>query len=169
MKNWIGVLLAVIGLGAAGQSLTQNDADITATLNAFRVESVAGKETLKPATTAKVGDLVEYQAEYRNNGKTSAKNMDVGVPIPPGMEYVPGSAKPADVYASLDGQRFAPVPLMRKVKGQDGKDKVDPVPVSDYRALRWRIAEIKPRSAVQLTLRMRLSWEGSTPPPDARK
>lgn len=167
MKGWprattLAFLVAVATSVRAGNSTPIEDSDqITASLNAFRVEKTPeGKERLIPAQHARVGEIVEYRAEYRNHGKTPVKNLKVEVPVPLGMQYVPGSASPADLAASIDGQHFAPVP--QRAAGRAGeKNRRESVPVAQYRLLRWSVAEIAPESAVQLVLRVKLVPRGT--------
>jgi len=163
VKRWLRAVSLAFGLvlatraGSDNGSSRNSGTDVTATLNAFRVDrGPGGKERLTPARKAKVGSVVEYQAEYRNHGKVAVKNLEVDVPIPPGMEYLSGTARPAEVFASVDGQKFGPVPLLRTVKNPDGTERREPVPPADYRFLRWRVAEIGAESAVQLFVRMKL-------------
>ena len=70
------------------------------------------------------------------------------------MQYVPGSANPADLSASVDGRNFAPVPVKR-ASGAAPRRR-DVAPVGEYRLLRWQVAEIAPESAVELVLRVKL-------------
>jgi uncharacterized repeat protein (TIGR01451 family) len=131
--------------------------NVTATLHAFRVEPASGgTERLIPALEARVGEIVEYRAEYRNRGHTEVINLEVAVPLPPGMIFVPGTTQPANVLASEDGVAFGPVPLMRTVIDGRGRKRLQRVPLADYRFLLWRIPRIGAESSVLLSLRMRV-------------
>jgi uncharacterized repeat protein (TIGR01451 family) len=131
---------------------------VTATLHAYRVEPApGGTERLIPALEARVGEIVEYRAEYRNRGHTELINLEVAVPLPPGMIFVPGTAQPVNVLASEDGVAFGPVPLMRTVTDGRGRERLQRVPLADYRFLLWRIPRIGAESSVLLSLRMRVT------------
>ena len=87
----------------------------------------------------------------------AVRNLEVAVPLPPGMDYVPGSARPANVFASEDGLAFGPLPLMRSVKDAKGIERLQRVPVADYRFLLWRVPRIEAESSVLLTLRTKVT------------
>jgi hypothetical protein len=69
---------------------------------------------------------------------------------------VKGSASPQKVEASLDGQTFAPVPLMRKEKTADGRTVMREVPVAEYRALRWPLGNLSAKQSRTVTARVRV-------------
>lgn len=117
-----------------------------------------GKESLTAARDVKPGEVLEYQAVYVNHGKQSVHNVKAVLPIPAGsLSYLPATAKPARVSASLDGQTFEAVPLMRTVTLPDGKRESRPVPVAEYRYLRWELGEMKPGAQATVVARMRMA------------
>ena len=59
--------------------------------------------------------------------------------MPECLTFVAGSSQPAGAQASLDGKTFEPIPLLREVKKADGTTEKQPVPLAEYRALRWSI------------------------------
>ncbi len=122
-------------------------------LQAFKVVSANGKESLVESKTAKPGDVLEYRATYNNVSKKNVANLLATLPVPKGMEYVAQSGSPASPEASLDGKVFAPVPLMRK--RADGKGD-EPVPVADYRALRWKALDLPAGKTFEVSARMRV-------------
>lgn len=128
--------------------------DVTVKLAAAKVVlEKAGKEKLGSAEQAKPGDILQYEAVYRNESKTAVKGLEATVPIPAGLELLPDSVKPAGPLASADGKDFAAMPLMGK-PAADGK--TEPLPLSAYRALRWTIPELAPGAAVTVMLRARV-------------
>jgi uncharacterized repeat protein (TIGR01451 family) len=147
-----------VGLALGTTARADPEHEVTATLQAFRVEKgPGGMERLVPALEAQAGHTVEYQAEYRNHGKTVVRNLEVAVPLPPGMDYVPGSARPSNVLASEDGLAFGPVPLMRSVKRANGGERLERVPVAEYRFLLWRVPRIGAESSILLSLRTKVT------------
>jgi hypothetical protein len=78
------------------------------------------------------------------------------------MNYVPGSARPALILASEDGLAFGPLPLLRSVKNAKGIERLERVPVTDYRFLLWRVPRIDAESSVLLSLRMRVTRSATT-------
>jgi uncharacterized repeat protein (TIGR01451 family) len=129
----------------AQSALAQGGAEVVSTLSVKRIASNAeGKEMAGPATSAKPGDVLEYIADYRNRGKSAATGLAATMPIPAGTEYIADSARPVAGLASTDGVTFAPVPLMRKVKQDDGKVIELAVPYADYRFLRWAARDLGP-------------------------
>lgn len=137
-----------------------NDA-VSATLSAFRVVvRPDGKTGLDAAAGAQPGDTIEYRVVYRNTSRGAAKNVIATLPVPAGgLAYLPSSAQPKAVLASLDGQAFAPVPLMRKVTLPDGTLSVQRVPASEYRALRWQLGDLPAGTGVTVSARMRLATD----------
>lgn len=135
---------------------------VTVELTAHRVTKDAkGAEALAPAEQAKPGELLEYRAHYKNAGTGTAKGLAATLPIPRGTQYVPGSALPGRVEASLDGKTFAPIPLMRKVKTKDGRTVMRQVPASEYRALRWPLGTLPANQSKTVAARVRVE---PTPP-----
>lgn len=119
-----------------------------------------GKEVQSAQSNAEKtnpGDVIEYSAAYANNGKVAVKNLSGVLPIPKGVTYVLGSAKPAAVYASTDGVNFALAPLKRKVRDANGVEKEVAVPLSEYTTLRWSLGTLEPQKQVYVSARMQLN------------
>ena len=132
-------------------------------LQAFQVVHAQGVEKLVPALEAKVGDTIEYQITYQNQGKAVAQAVAATLPVPEGaMSYLAGSAAPKAVQASLDGKTFAPLPLTREVV-RKGLRMVERVPASEYRFLRWNLGDLAPGQAVTVSSRMKVISIGSAP------
>lgn len=129
---------------------------VTVQLTANRVTQAQGHDVLAPADQAHPGETIEYRAVYRNDGTSDARGLAATLPIPRGTTYVPGSATPGRVEASLDGRTFATVPLTRTVRGPDGREVVREVPVSEYRALRWPLGSLARSRSRVVTARVRL-------------
>jgi uncharacterized repeat protein (TIGR01451 family) len=134
----------------------QAPGSVAVELTANRITKSQGKEVLAAADEAKPGELIEYRALYRNDGAGEAKGLMATLPIPRGTHYVPGSAVPRRVEASLDGRTFAPVPLKRTVKTPDGRTVVQEVPVAEYRALRWPLGALPSHEQRTVTARVRV-------------
>jgi uncharacterized repeat protein (TIGR01451 family) len=154
LMSLMGAALAVSVAFASG--------GVTVELTAHRVTKDArGAEALAPAEQAKPGELLEYRAHYKNAGTGTAKGLAATLPIPRGTQYVPGSALPGRVEASLDGKTFAPIPLMRKVKTKSGRTVMREVPASEYRALRWPLGTLPANQEKTVAARVRVE---ATPP-----
>ena len=153
----IGLAL-LLGALCAGAANAQNASDVVVTLKAQKVERTKeGKEVLRVADRAVPGEVIQYDALYRNQSKKGIRNLQPTLPIPAGLEYLPDSAKPAPSKASLDGKNFAPIPLMRQVALPDGKTKEEPVPASEYRALRWELGDLDSGRNALVSARARLA------------
>lgn len=126
-------------------------------LTAQRVTEANGHETLVNADKAKPGDVIEYHAVYRNDGKSAVRELVATLPIPAGLEFLPRTAAPAVMQASLDGKTFAPVPLVRHERTADGRDVVREVPAAEYRALRWTLGGLEPRGTRTVAARARVA------------
>jgi uncharacterized repeat protein (TIGR01451 family) len=151
----LALLLGVIYAGAAN---AQKANDVVVTLKAQKVMQTSdGKEVLRVADRAMPGEIIQYDALYRNQGKTGIRNLQPTLPIPAGLEYLPDSAKPSPSKASVDGKNFAPIPLMRQVALPDGKTQEEPVPPSEYRALRWELGDLESGRNALVSARARLA------------
>jgi len=134
--------LAALLLVAAAPAMAQTSGAVETRLEAHKVVLAAdGKESFVPADAARPGDEIEYVATYRNTGSQPVRNLQATLPIPADTELVRGTARPANARASLDGNAFAAMPLMRKVV-RDGKSVEEEVPYREYRFLRWFPGEL---------------------------
>ncbi len=147
-------LLSAGSLLIASTSVGFAKDEVTVKLTASKVApGKDGKETLVSADEAKPGEVIQYEAVYRNETKGAVKGLEATVPIPAGLELIADSAKPAGAQASTDGQTFAATPLMTKATATE---KSAPVPLSEYRALRWTIPELAAGASTTVTLRARV-------------
>ena len=134
------------------------DQDVAVSLEAHKITTDArGKEALAPGDQAKPGEVIEYRVRYTNQGATGVKQLAATLPIPAGVEYLPTSARPAVVLASLDGKTFAAVPLKRTVRLADGREVTREIPASEYRWLRWMIGGLAPKSSEIVRARVRVA------------
>jgi uncharacterized repeat protein (TIGR01451 family) len=147
--------LAVAGLGI--HALAFASGDVSVSLTAHRVAVSQGKEALVPAEQAKPGEVIEYRATYHNAGANVVRDLKAVLPVPAGLEYLPLSASPAVLEASLDGKRFEPVPLQRRVRMPDGRVELQDVPSVEYRYLRWSLGTLDPDASLAVKARMRVS------------
>lgn len=135
-------------------SLAAAEGDVAVVLSAARV--VAGEhgaEQLVTTDAVHPGDVVEYRATYSNQGEGAVRGLAATLPIPVGMVYLPTAAAER-IEASTDGVRFAPVPLTRQVVGPDGRLRTEPVPASEYRALRWQLGELAANATRSVSARV---------------
>ena len=149
--------LALIVAGSLTSSVAFAEGDVSVALSAYRVTMSQGKEAFVPAEQARPGEVIEYRATYKNNGKQPVKDLMGTLPVPQGLEYLPKSAQPAKLLASVDGRSYEPVPLVRKVKGADGKLVTREVPISEYRYLRWPMGTLAASAESVVKARMRVS------------
>jgi uncharacterized repeat protein (TIGR01451 family) len=166
MKRIRNSLLALNVAWAACGYAAENG-DLVAVLEVKKVVSNGdGTEFMVPGDSAKPGDILQYSAIYRNQGKKSVKKVEATIPIPDGTEYLPSSAKPSGARASADGQSFQVIPLRRKVKGPDGKEQAQLISYGEYRFLRWYPGDLAPGKEARFVLRARvLADESAAGPP----
>lgn len=157
----LGVLfLGVLGISSASAQTAVNPAPkaVEAKLAVFHVgKNAEGKEALLAAEKAAPGDTLEYQTVYQNNGKLAVKSLAATLPLPAGLAYVAGSAKPVNPQASVDGNTFAAMPLKTMVKSSSGKLEEKLVPYSEYRALRWNLDDLPANEKVTVSARALVS------------
>ncbi len=158
MNTYRGFLAMAVLACAAVIPPVFASAEVVASLTAKKVVAAPdGKPAFQSAEKASPGDVIEYQAVYTNQNRGPIKNLVPTMPIPAGMEYVPGSAKPAQVLASLDGKKFEPVPLKRTVALPNGKQEIREVPYSEYRVLRWNGSDLAPNGSLSVSARTKMS------------
>ena len=131
-------------------------------LQAWQVQTVvehgAKKERLQPLQQIRPGDVVEYEARYLNGTGKAARDVQLTLPVPVGgLQYLPGGNADMPVHsASLDGQRFEPVPLRREVLTPDGRRTMQDVALSEYRFLRWNLGDLPAGAQRAVRARMQL-------------
>lgn len=151
----LSLALVLAAFSQMPAAIAAGDGGVAVRLEASKVVAQAGGESLQPATAARPGDTVEYRATYTNRGKSVARNVEATLPIPAGtLVYLPATARPTAVLASLDGNRFAPVPLTRTVIRADGAKELQPVPYAEYRYLRWTLGDLAPGASTTIRARM---------------
>ncbi len=152
------VLALAVTLATAFPLLAADQGSVAVELKGQKVvKATAGKEKFESAEKAKPGDVIEYRAVYRNKGKSAATSVLATIPVPLGTEYIPGSAKPAKVTASIDGKEYAPVPLKRKVTLPSGQTEMRPVPYNEYRFVRWELKKLSPAESATVSMRVKIS------------
>ncbi|MFN8586648.1 MAG: hypothetical protein U0704_02515 [Candidatus Eisenbacteria bacterium] len=154
-RGLLAVLAAVSSFGPAMAQTGTNPVHVA--LTAQRVQVVNGHETLVAADQAKPGETLVYRVTCSNDGRETVKSVMATLPIPSGLEYLPRTAAPAVVQASLDGRTFAPVPLVRRTRDANGREVVVEVPASEYRFLRWSVGTLAPKASRTVTARARVA------------
>lgn len=156
------VMLMMVAVGFAVPALAQKSAQPAAeplqiTLARSKVTTEGGKEVLVRADIAKPGDVLEEVATYRNVSKAAVRKVEATLPVPPNTELVLASVKPGNAKASVDGKTFANLPLKRKVRNANGVEVEQPVPLSEYRFLRWYPGDMAPEASLSFTARFKVA------------
>jgi uncharacterized repeat protein (TIGR01451 family) len=154
MKSLLNFIIFAASLALGPAAFAQSQ--VSSTLLAQRVDTVDGKTVLKPATQSKPGEVIDYSSTYKNAGTAAADKLVATVPVPVGTTLIAGSAEPAQALASTDGTVFSATPLMRTVRQPDGSQRVEPVPLADYRALRWDLGTLAAGRSAAVSLRVRV-------------
>jgi uncharacterized repeat protein (TIGR01451 family) len=137
--------------------------DVAVELTAQKIITKAdGQTELVSADNAAPGETVLYTAVYRNHGKGAVQGLQATLPIPDGMEYVADSATPAGALGSTDSAQFQPLPLKRHVKAADGTEREEPVPLAQYRTLRWSVGALAPGATTTVTAKARILLPSTT-------
>ncbi len=126
-------------------------------LEAQKVTQEKGREVLVSALEAKPGEVIEYRATYTNRGTEPVREVWATLPIPAGLEFMPPSAAPAKLLASLDGKAYAPTPLMRREQTPAGIEVLREVPASEYRFLRWSLGTMPAKQSRTVSARARVA------------
>lgn len=148
--------IAAIAIGTMPATVLANTAakdPVSIELVAYKLTTnIKGEVEAQPATQAKPDDVIEYRATYTNNTDKTIKGLQATLPIPADTQFLAKSS-PAQAQASTDGVNFAAMPLKRKKVGGQTVN----VPLQEYRALRWTIAELPAGKSVVVTAQTRVS------------
>lgn len=155
LKRSLVLALATAAFLAPAPAFAESSVHVA--LTAQRVTVVNDRETLVSAEKARPGEVLQYRAVYRNDGTAAVRQLLATLPIPTGLEYLPSSAAPAVVLASLDGKSYASVPLMRRERTADGREVLREVPPSEYRFLRWSLGTLSPKESRAVVARARIA------------
>lgn len=117
----------------------------------------SGREVFESAAIAKPGDILEEVATYTNTSKSALKGFEATLPVPGNTELVMASIKPANAKASVDGKTFSNLPLVQKVRQSNGVEIEQPVPLGQYRYLRWYPGEIAAEKSISVTARFKVA------------
>ena len=158
------VCLAAMCGTAVASSQTVSANTVSSSLSAQVVSVVDGKPVTKLATNAKPGDVLEYRAVYANNTKSAINDLLATIPVPVGTTFIEGSATPAGPTASADTVTFALMPLIRTIKGANGVLRKEPVPLENYRAVRWNAGSLAAGQETVVSLRVLVNPTLSPPP-----
>lgn len=151
------LLVSLMALLAVMPAAAAEKATLTSELQVWNVVRKAdGAEALLPAQSVKPGDVLQYTAVYRNADSRAVSRLVASLPIPAGTELVPASTLPREVLASLDGKVYAAAPLMRKLRRADGLMVDVPVPLTEYRYLRWPEQQIAAGASFSTSARVRV-------------
>ena len=155
----ISIIVGMMFALCAGSSVAQKAVTDPLQIKLVRSKVVQdkGREVMESAATAKPGEVLEEVATYTNTSKTSLKNLEATLPVPPNTELVMASIKPAAAKASTDGKTFTTMPLMRKVKQANGVEVEMPVPLSEYRYIRWYPGELAPDKPLAFSARFKVA------------
>ena len=150
------LVVCLVALSAPAFAAAEK-ATLTSELQVWNVVKKAdGAEALLPAQSVKPGDVLQYTAVYRNADSRAVSHLVASLPIPAGTELVGASAVPREVQASLDGKVYAATPLMRKLRRADGQMVDVPVPLTEYRFLRWPEQQIAAGASFSTSARVRV-------------
>lgn len=140
---------------------------VSSILTASIVSVVNGNTVKKPAVDAKPGDVIEYSTTYANNSKAPVERMLASIPIPEGTTLLDQTAVPANAAASLDAVTFSAIPLMRTIKSSTGSIRMEPVPLGEYRAVRWALPTMAADQKATVSVNVRVNATAALAAPAA--
>ena len=154
MLKKMTISLMFVGVAASAMAVTaaSNNEPVSVQLKAFkRVVDSKGNAQFKAADSIKPQDVIEYRATYTNNTTGNIKSLKATLPIPADTQYL-GASLPSGALGSTDGVNFATMPLKKKVDG-----KLVNIPLKEYRALQWQIAELPAKKAVTVSAQAKVN------------
>ena len=150
-KGLLGAASLVLAVSVSAETKVAKD-PVSVELKTYLISvSTDGKPVAKLVNKVKPNDVIEYRATYTNNTSGKIKNLAATLPIPVETLFL-AKSEPENAQASTDGTNFAPMPLKRK----EGNQIVN-VPLKDYRALRWTIAELPAGKSVTVSAQTRIN------------
>ena len=164
-KLFVSLILLpiMVSLQALAVAAAADKPALTSELQVWNVVKKAdGGEALLPAQSVKPGDVLQYTAVYRNADSRAVSRLIASLPIPAGTEFVGASALPREAQASLDGKVYATTPLMRKLRRADGQMADVPVPLIEYRFLRWPEQQVAAGATYSTSARVRVVSASTT-------
>ena len=154
MLKKMTISLMFVGVAASAMAVTAatNNEPVSVQLKAFKkVVDSKGNAQFKAADSIKPQDVIEYRATYTNNTTGNIKSLKATLPIPADTQYL-GASLPSGALASTDGVNFSAMPLKKKVDG-----KLVNIPLKEYRALQWQIAELPAKKAVTVSAQAKVN------------
>lgn len=154
MLKKMTISLMFVGIAASAMAVTaaSNNEPVSVQLKAFKkVVDSKGNAQFKAADSIKPQDVIEYRATYTNNTTGNIKSLKATLPIPADTQYL-GASLPSGALASTDGVNFSAMPLKKKVDG-----KLVNIPLKEYRALQWQIAELPAKKAVTVSAQAKVN------------
>lgn len=160
MKTPTSIALAMVLL-ASQLALAEPAQRAEVRLSAYKVVAASAdgsaKESRQPLQQLRPGDTVEYEAVYVNRSGETARDVQLTVPVPSGgLEYMATQTSPRAPTASIDGAHFAALPLLRTETLASGERVTKPVPLAEYRALRWSLGDLPAGATRSVSARMQL-------------
>lgn len=147
-------LCLMMGFSATHVALAESKVKepVSIQLKAFKkIVDSKGKVQFISSDMTKPKDIIEYRATYTNNTTGGIKGLKATLPIPADTQYT-GTHSPAGALASTDGINFAAIPLKKTVNG-----KAIEIPLKDYRALQWQIAELPAKKSVTVVAQTKVN------------
>ena len=154
MLKKMTISLMFVGVAASSMVATAatNNEPVSVQLKAFKkVVDSKGNAQFKAADSIKPQDVIEYRATYTNNTTGNIKSLKATLPIPADTQYL-GASLPSGALGSTDGVNFATMPLKKKVDG-----KLVNIPLKEYRALQWQIAELPAKKSVTVSAQAKVN------------
>jgi len=154
MLKKMTISLMFVGVAASAMVATAatNNEPVSVQLKAFKkVVDSKGNAQFKAADSIKPQDVIEYRATYTNNTTGNIKSLKATLPIPADTQYL-GASLPSGALASTDGVNFSAMPLKKKVDG-----KLVNIPLKEYRALQWQIAELPAKKSVTVSAQAKVN------------
>lgn len=164
-KNLIAFGACMLFVGAA--AIAQTQPDVLTELSATRIVGSVAAEKHESAATARPGDILEYRVRYSNRGKAKVRQLEITLPVPAGMIYLADSGRPEAAKASVDGVVYQAIPLKRIVTKKDGSAIEQPVPLNEYRFLRWKTQDLEAGKKLEVSARMKVD-DGAAGAPAVR-
>ena len=145
-RVFVLLVLSVFAASNAGVLRAQNEEKPKLALKITAQKEVKTKKDGKSVTeyaapdNTRKGDILLYTIEYKNDGKTEARDASIIDPVSSGTVYILESAsgKNSVISYSVDsGNIFQKPPVKIEITKKDGTKELKPAPAERYTHIKW--------------------------------
>lgn len=153
-------LLLLTVTGSRAEEKPSIELKISAAKESIRLKDGKQLVELLPVEKTRRGDVLVYTINYRNSGRSDARNVAVIDPVPEGTTYIPESAAGKNTRISFSingGATYMEPPLYFKTRDASGKETSQVAPPEMYTHIKWLVqVPLKPGETGKTSFRVKV-------------